>query len=97
MIGTLSRFSLTQDCFLHGFTPTIYNLLPMDDIDKYILNLSLETLNNHEKAFDNVLSFLDMVNFIIVALIFSLEISKMIQVFIAILSMETYVYIILVS
>lgn len=61
MPDTSSGFSLTQERLVHGLTPTTANLSPVPNIDECILNLSLATLPNNQKAFDSVLAFLEMV------------------------------------
>lgn len=61
--ATSSGFSLTQERLVHGLTPTTANIDPVPDIDECILNLSLATLPSHEKEFEHVLAFLDMVRF----------------------------------
>ena len=54
-------FSLTQEKLLHGLLPAVQNVDPPPNVDKRILNVSLESLIDNEKAFDDVLAFLDMV------------------------------------
>jgi len=61
---TSSGFSLTVDRVVHGLTPSTDNRLAARDIDECIMNLSLEALPKNKKAFNDVLSFLDMVIFI---------------------------------
>ena len=39
----------------------VQNVDPLPDVDECILNISLESLIENEKAFDDILSFLDMV------------------------------------
>ena len=58
---TSSGFSLMQEKLLHGLLHAVQNLDPPPNVDERILNVSLESLINNEKAFDDVLAFLDMV------------------------------------
>ena len=58
---TSSSFSLTQEQLLHGLMPAVQIVDPPPHVDKCILNVSLESLIDNEKAFDDVLLFLDMV------------------------------------
>ena len=58
---TSSGFSLTQEKLLHGLLPAVQNVDPPPNVDERILNVSLESLIDNEKAFDDVLAFLDMV------------------------------------
>ena len=58
---TSSSFSLTQEQLLHGLVPAVQNMDPPPNVDERILNVSLESLIDNEKAFDDVLAFLDMV------------------------------------
>jgi len=61
-MDTSSGFNLTQGRLVHGLTPTTKTLNLVPDIDECIMNLSLASLNPVSKAFDDMVSFLDMVN-----------------------------------
>ena len=58
---TSTGFSLTQEKLLHGLLPGVQNVDPPPNVDERILNVSVESLIDNEKAFDDVLAFLDMV------------------------------------
>jgi len=55
-----SGFSLPQDRLVHGLTPTSQSFPPVLNTDECIYNLSMGSLVNNDKAFDDVLAFLDM-------------------------------------
>jgi len=57
-----SGFSLTQEHLVYGLTPTVQTVDPVSDTDKCIFNLSIGILPGNTKAFNDVQTFLALVN-----------------------------------